>query len=132
MPRGKANISPQAKAGLLAELIRSARLTWRLMMDHRVPAWLKAIVPASLLYLLSPIDLIPDVFLGLGQLDDLAILIMGVKLFQNLCPPAIVQEHLAEMDAVSAPYRVVNEGEADDQGSDAGYLEARYRVLNDK
>ena len=32
----------------------------------------------TFLYFISPIDLIPDVFVGVGQLDDLGIIIYGV------------------------------------------------------
>ena len=80
--------------GFLADVLRQIRLAWRLLLDSRVPLWLKTIVPASLLYLVSPVDFLPDVALGLGQLDDLAVLILGVKLFIELCPPAIVREHM--------------------------------------
>jgi uncharacterized membrane protein YkvA (DUF1232 family) len=83
--------------GILADIIRQARLAWRLMFDPRVSLWLKTIVPASLVYLVSPIDFMPDVIPGLGQLDDLALLVLGVKLFIELCPPEIVREHLQEL-----------------------------------
>jgi uncharacterized membrane protein YkvA (DUF1232 family) len=67
------------------------------MFDPRVPLWLKTIVPASLVYLVSPIDFVPDVIPGLGQLDDLAVIVIGVKLFIELCPPEIVRQHLQEL-----------------------------------
>ncbi len=59
--------------------------------------WVKTIVPASLVYLISPVDFVPDVIPGLGQLDDLAIVVIGVKLFIELCPPEIVREHMQEL-----------------------------------
>lgn len=39
-------------------------------------AWLKRVLPLilGLLYVLSPLDLIPDALVGLGWLDDLAVL----------------------------------------------------------
>jgi len=40
-----------------------------------------------------PIDLLPDVFLGLGQLDDLAVILFGLNIFLRLCPPGIVQQY---------------------------------------
>jgi len=83
--------------GFLADVIRQVRLAWRLLLDWRVPLWIKAIVPAALLYVVSPADIMPDVALGLGQLDDLAILVIGTKLFIELCPPAIVREHMQEL-----------------------------------
>lgn len=92
----KRQIQP-VSLGFLADLIRQVRLAWRLLFDSRVPLWIKAIVPVSLIYLISPVDLIPDVALGLGQLDDLAVLVIGIKLFIELCPPALVREHLQNL-----------------------------------
>jgi len=34
---------------------------------------------------------VPDPALGLGQLDDLAILLIGLKLFVDVCPPELVK-----------------------------------------
>ena len=89
----KREIQP-VSLGFVADVLRQIRLAWKLLLDSRVPVWLKTIVPASLLYLVSPLDFLPDVMVGLGQLDDLAVLILGIKLFIELCPPAIVREHM--------------------------------------
>jgi uncharacterized membrane protein YkvA (DUF1232 family) len=73
------------------DLVLQARLVWRLFRDQRVPLWVKAIPPLLLLYLLSPIDLIPDwLFPGLGELDDVAIILLGLKLFVEMAPQQIV------------------------------------------
>lgn len=45
-------------------------------------------------YALFPVDLFPDVLLGLGQLDDLMVIILGLKLFLRLCPKEVMREHL--------------------------------------
>lgn len=105
--------------GFLADIIRQVRLAWRLLLDSRVPAWTKILVPVTLLYIVSPVDLVPDVAVGVGQLDDLAVLVLGIKLFVELCPPAIVREHLKELlgetewqveppppQVIDAPYEV--------------------------
>ena len=97
------------KAGVLAEIIKNAKLAWRLMVDPRVSPWLKAIPPATLLYLLFPIDFLPDPVLGLGQLDDIAVILLGVKLFIELCPQEIVRQHLRQMSSIPGSYRVVDE-----------------------
>jgi uncharacterized membrane protein YkvA (DUF1232 family) len=83
--------------GFLADLIRQVRLAWRLLLDSRVPLWVKAVLPASLIYVVSPIDFVPDAIIGLGQLDDLAVIVIGLKLFIELCPPNIVREHMQEL-----------------------------------
>lgn len=121
----KPSLSPQAKAGALAEVARNARLVWRLLRDKRVSLWLKAIVPGTIIYLLSPIDIVPDALLGLGQLDDLAIILLGVKSFIDLCPPEIVKGHLADIVSVNAPQKPVQ-----DAGGRVDYVEGQYRVLD--
>ena len=81
----------------LKELLKQAQLAWRLFIDPRV-AWGYKIIPVmALLYLLSPVDLIPDSALGLGQLDDVAILFIGLNLFLNFCPTELVEEHQAAL-----------------------------------
>jgi uncharacterized membrane protein YkvA (DUF1232 family) len=68
-------------------------LTWKLLFDNRVPFWMKALLAIPLIYVLSPIDLIPDFILGLGQLDDLGIILAGMRVFEAIVPEYIVQEH---------------------------------------
>lgn len=82
---------------MLRALIDQVRLTWALLKDPRVPIWAKAIPVVGLLYVLSPLDFIPDVLIGLGQLDDLAIVIGGMRLFASVVPEYIVEEHRAEI-----------------------------------
>lgn len=81
------------------ELIRQFRLAWRLLKDRRVPWGLKLIPPAALIYVLSPIDILPDLGLGLGQLDDIAIVLLALKLFIELAPAEVVREHLKALGA---------------------------------
>lgn len=49
-----------------------ARL-WQAFRNPRTPLWLKAAMVGVVLYLVSPIDLIPDILLGFGFIDDLVL-----------------------------------------------------------
>lgn len=80
---------------MLRAIVDQIRLTWQLIRDPRVPLWAKAIPFLGVLYVLSPVDIIPDVFIGLGQLDDLAIVLGGMRLFASVVPEHIVEEHRA-------------------------------------
>ena len=78
----------------LRHLPNFARLYWRLFWDARVSIWPKALLVLSLLYVLSPIDIIPDVIALFGEVDDLIVLIVVCRLFMYMCPREVVQEHV--------------------------------------
>lgn len=83
-----------ARSGVLSELVRNGKLAWRLLKDPRVALPYKLIIPGIAgLYLLFPADLLPDFFPVLGQLDDLAIIALAVKLFVELVPKDIVNQY---------------------------------------
>jgi uncharacterized membrane protein YkvA (DUF1232 family) len=83
--------------GGLAEIIKQVRLVLRLWGDERVAPWVKVIPPIVLAYAIFPLDFLPDFGLGLGQLDDIAIILLGMKLFVELSPPEIVRQHLDDL-----------------------------------
>ncbi|MEP6988190.1 MAG: DUF1232 domain-containing protein [Chloroflexota bacterium] len=82
---------------MLRGFIDQIRLTWALLRDPRVPLWAKVIPVIGIIYVLSPLDFIPDVIIGLGQLDDLAIVLAGMRLFAAVVPADIVEQHRAEI-----------------------------------
>lgn len=82
---------------LLRSVIRRWRLVWALLRDRRVPLALRALPILALLYVASPIDLLPDRFLGLGQLDDLLALFLALRALVGLAPRHLVIEHLARL-----------------------------------
>jgi uncharacterized membrane protein YkvA (DUF1232 family) len=81
----------------LRQLLRTGRLALGLMRDGRAPVHAKLVMGLAVLYVLSPLDFLPDVFPVLGQLDDLAMLAAGLSLFIRLCPPELVEEHQARL-----------------------------------
>lgn len=86
--------------GFWLKFFNSFRIAWRLMWDGRVPMGAKLIPIFTILYILSPIDIIPDFIVGLGQLDDLALFLLGVQLFIAVSPKEIVERIRAEIDGV--------------------------------
>ncbi len=71
-------------------LLNQFRVTLRLFKDPRVPMWKKAVPLLALLYVISPFDFMPDLIPGLGQLDDIGILLAGMRLFEMISPEAVV------------------------------------------
>lgn len=93
---------------MLRAVWNQVRLTLRLVRDPRVAWWAKLIPFAGLVYVLSPIDLIPDVLIGLGQLDDLGIILGGMRLMEAVVPEYIVQEHRQAISRSGRPLEVVD------------------------
>lgn len=56
-----------------------SRLLWRLSRDPRVPWTAKAVAGGALVYVVSPIDLVPDVIPGIGRMDDLYLVARALR-----------------------------------------------------
>ena len=78
---------------LFQQLLKTARLAWRLFRDPRVPMAAKLVLGATAMYLISPIDVVPDWFPLVGQADDLVAVLAGLNLFIRACPRWLVAEH---------------------------------------
>lgn len=78
---------------MLQDLWLRVQLTFRLLQDPRVPVWKKAIPMLGIVYVLSPLDLVPGFILVLGQLDDIGIMLLAMRVFESSVDPKIVNEH---------------------------------------
>jgi uncharacterized membrane protein YkvA (DUF1232 family) len=73
------------------------RLTMRLLREPRVPLLTKAFPVLAALYVISPLDFVPDLLPVLGQADDVAVILMALQAFLKLCPAAVVDFHRAAL-----------------------------------
>ncbi|MDM7927025.1 MAG: YkvA family protein, partial [bacterium] len=72
---------------------RLVALTGRLADDPEVPGREKAILVAGLAYVISPVDVIPDIIPVLGQIDDLYLLALILLRFMNRVSEAKLRQH---------------------------------------
>src|SRR3990172_9554186 len=72
---------------------------FRKVRDGRVPLPAKLVLPGVGLYLIMPLDLIPDFIPVIGYLDDLVVVVLGLWLFLRLSPPEIFREHVEALRA---------------------------------
>lgn len=84
---------------LVTNLPSFVKLFSRLIKDERVALGPKLLVAALLAYVILPTDLVPDFLVGLGQVDDLIVLLTGLRLFLRLCPAHVVKEHVRAIAA---------------------------------
>ena len=69
------------------------RLLGRLLKDTRVPTAEKALFLGAIVYFISPIDLIPDVFPFIGQVDDVYLIALTLLRLINRTNENVVREH---------------------------------------
>ena len=70
-----------------------ARLLGRLLKDTRVPTAEKALFVAAIVYFVSPIDFIPDIFPFIGQVDDIYVIALTLLRLVNRTDERIVRQH---------------------------------------
>ena len=93
--RGLGRANPLQVFRFIWHLPNFVRLYWRLFNDSRVSVIPKAIMVAAIAYVLLPFDLWPDWAPPvLGEVDDLVVIAIALKLFVKLCPPHVVREHV--------------------------------------
>ena len=67
-------------------------------MTDRSKAYL--VIAATALYVISPLDLVPDIFLGAGQLDDI---LLGILAYTKTKPLLATSAPAADTDADDLP-----------------------------
>jgi uncharacterized membrane protein YkvA (DUF1232 family) len=67
-------------------------LLGRLLRDARVPVAEKALFAAAIVYVISPLDFIPDVFPFIGQVDDLYVVALVLLRLVNRTDETVVRE----------------------------------------
>lgn len=70
-----------------------ATLLGRLLKDTRVPTAEKALFVGAIIYFVSPIDLIPDIFPFIGQVDDIYVIALTLLRLVNKTDERIVRQH---------------------------------------
>ena len=78
------------RLSLLWTLVRGdARQLWFALRHPLAPGWLKWGTAAIVLYLVSPIDLVPDMIPFVGAVDDLVLVPLAIRWLLRKLPPEI-------------------------------------------
>ena len=84
--------------GLIRTVVANVRLSVRLLREPRVPLVRKAVLVFVALYFISPLDFIPDIMPIIGEVDDVAVGLLALQFFLQLCPPEAVAYHRAAIE----------------------------------
>lgn len=69
------------------------RLIAGLLGDGRVPAREKVLLGLAGLYLINPLDLVPDFIPVAGQIDDAILILVVIRRMLNRCDPEVIAAH---------------------------------------
>jgi uncharacterized membrane protein YkvA (DUF1232 family) len=95
-PTGRDRVDVEERT-LLQELVllipNFLRLAKGLLTDRRVPLKRKLLLAALVAYLVSPLDIIPDFIPGLGQMDDILIVVLVLHGLLSSVEEEVILEH---------------------------------------
>ena len=112
---------------LLARLWNNLVLSWRLMFDRRVGASAKMIPLLTVLYMISPVDFMPDLLLPFGVVDDVGVFLLGLQMFIHSAPPGVVDEYRSgKIKRKAAP------GTFEDEDAPFQIIDGTYSVRDDE
>lgn len=84
----------RADARALARFVPDCVVLFRrLARDRRIPARRRLVLGLLVLYLVSPIDLVPDFIPVAGQLDDAIVAALALRLVLRSGGPELLREH---------------------------------------
>jgi len=90
--REKVQVKSRLK-NLLMFLPNMVKLLGKLLTDKRVPTTEKALFAAAIIYVIVPLDFIPDVFPFIGQIDDLYLAALVLLRLLNSTDESVVREN---------------------------------------
>lgn len=82
-------------------------LLGRMLLDSRLSPTLRALLGAVLVYVLSPVDLVPDPIPVAGAIDDLSLILLTLSELQRKGQAELLQEHWS---GDGEPLRIVADG----------------------
>jgi uncharacterized membrane protein YkvA (DUF1232 family) len=74
--------------------VQNLMLVTKALKDNSLPNWVKVVAVLGVVYVLSPVDIVPDLLPVLGWIDDLGVALLVIKQIissaQKLAPKPIL------------------------------------------
>ncbi len=90
--REKAELKNRMR-GFLMFLPNMFKLLGKLLKDSRVPTTEKVLAAGAILYVIMPLDFIPDVIPFIGQVDDTYLVVLTILRLLNKTDESVIREH---------------------------------------
>jgi uncharacterized membrane protein YkvA (DUF1232 family) len=93
---------------IASDLVRLPGRLRRLAADPRTPRRARWWLIGLLIYVVSPIDPIPDFIPGIGHLDELVVVPLVLRRVQRMIPPDLWAEHFPPRESIQSRRRDTN------------------------
>lgn len=77
---------------------KKRELVWELTKDKRIPLPARLAMAAPALYLISPLDLLPDFIPFIGRADDAAALSLVLQVAMRAAPQSVIEAQVARLE----------------------------------
>lgn len=81
-------------SAIVQRLPKYAKLSWLLIRDPHLSAKHRAALMGALGYSISPVDLVPGIIPVIGQMDDLAVVLLAIRWILRSLPQDTAASHL--------------------------------------
>ena len=98
---------PAMKKGVIAKIWDKVLFLWEQAKSPEVPLRLKLVIVGALLYLILPVDVLPDTIPGVGLLDDLSVLLTVFREVSKFALPKL--EKKIEVKFYEVSYQKIDE-----------------------
>ena len=123
MRRDENSFNDKVIPNLARGLGKSWTLFWRLFTSTDVPLGLKFIPALSFIYWVLPFDMFIIPLIGATPIDDVSVILLGLKLFVELCPRDLVERFRNEIE-----YGI----QVEDNDDGGQVIDASYQILDDE
>jgi uncharacterized membrane protein YkvA (DUF1232 family) len=123
MRRDENSFNDKMVSNLARGLGKSWTLFWRLFTSPDVPLGLKFIPALSFIYWILPFDMFIIPLIGATPIDDVSVILLGLKLFVELSPRDLVERFRNEIE-----YGI----EVEDNDDGGQIIDASYQILDDE
>jgi uncharacterized membrane protein YkvA (DUF1232 family) len=76
----------------IGRFLKQFRVLRRALKHPKVPWYGKVGIGCAVLYVLSPIQIIPNFIPVIGQMDDVLVITLAIKLLRRCVPPQVLEE----------------------------------------
>ena len=74
------------------QVFKQFRIIRRALIHPKVPWHAKAVAGCAVLYVVSPVQLIPNFIPVIGQMDDVLVVTLGIKYLRRHVPQSVLEE----------------------------------------